>query len=457
LFAQTEKKIWSLAPAPTAVATNGVSAASAWPITAREAKSPVVFSPRKERPLGIAPSKNFAKTEVLAKSSQSEKKPEIHPPSRPTDLKGEKMTPKPWINNLRIYEPGKPIEEVARELGFEHPEQILKLASNENELGPSPLALDAMQDAAAEMHRYPDGSAFYLRQKLAEHLQVAPENLLFGNGSNELIVFLCHAFLETGTNLVMGAEAFAVYFLAAALYQAEVIRVPMPNHTHDLDALLKAIRPETRLVVVVNPNNPTGTSVSPEALDRFIQELPEHVLAIFDEAYFELMPENLKPDLLKYIRAGKKNILLLRTFSKAYGLAGLRIGYAVAHPDLINLLHRVRQPFNVNSMAQAAAYAALEDKKHLNATRKTIFDGLAFFQKELSAIGIKTAPSATNFIMAQTGRAREIFHALQLQKVIVRPLDPYGLPEHIRITIGTAEQNQKVLHALQKVLPSSSL
>jgi histidinol-phosphate aminotransferase len=362
------------------------------------------------------------------------------------------MKSKEWISVLRVYEPGKPIEEVARELGFDDIESIVKVASNENELGPSPMAVEAMQESICEMHRYPDGGAFYLKRKLAGQLGVDPGQLLFGCGSNELIVFLCHVFLEQGKNLVMGAEAFAVYFLAAAMYQAGCIRVPMPEHTHDLDAMLSAITPETRLVAICNPNNPTGTMVPQDAIDRFVEKLPDHVVAVFDEAYFELMPEDQKPDVLKHIRAGKENVIVLRTFSKAYGLAGLRIGYAIGHPEMIQLLNKVRQPFNVNAMAQAAALAALDDVTHLVETREMVFQGLEFFERELPKLGIETVPSGANFILVKTGNGREVFQTLQKRKVIVRPMDPYGLPDHIRITIGTPAQNQTVLEALKEVM-----
>ncbi|VGO22933.1 histidinol-phosphate transaminase [Pontiella sulfatireligans] len=362
------------------------------------------------------------------------------------------MKAKDWISDLRVYEPGKPIEEVARELGFDDIADIVKVASNENELGPSPMAIEAMQEAIPDMHRYPDGGAFYLKRKLVDKIGVEPEQLLFGCGSNELIIFLCHVFMEQGKNLVMGAEAFAVYFLANALYQGETIRVPMPDHVHDLEGMLAAITPDTRLVCICNPNNPTGTIVSAEAIDAFIEKLPDHVVAVFDEAYFEVMPEDKKPDVLKHIRAGKENIIVLRTFSKAYGLAGLRIGYAVGHPKLIGLLNKVRQPFNVNAMAQAAAMAALDDNTHIVETREMVFQGLAFFERELPKLGIETVPSGANFILVKTGNGREVFQKLQKRKVIVRPMDPYGLPDHIRITIGTPEQNQTMLNALKAVM-----
>jgi histidinol-phosphate aminotransferase len=362
------------------------------------------------------------------------------------------MMAKEWISDLRVYEPGKPIEEVARELGFDDIAEIVKVASNENELGPSPMAMKAMQQALTEMHRYPDGGAFYLKKKLATHLNVEPEQLLFGCGSNELIVFLCHVFMEQGKNLIMGAEAFAVYFLANALYQGETIRVAMPDHVHDLDAMLETITPDTRIVAICNPNNPTGTMLSPDAIDDFIDKLPDHVIAVFDEAYFEVMPDAMKPDVLKHIRAGKENVLVLRTFSKAYGLAGLRIGYAVGHPKLINLLNKIRQPFNVSAMALAAAMAALDDKTHIAETRDMVDEGIRFFEHELPKIGVEIVPSGANFMLIKTGNGRSVFQELQQRKVIVRPMDPYGLPEYIRITIGTSEQNAALLNALKEVL-----
>jgi histidinol-phosphate aminotransferase len=364
------------------------------------------------------------------------------------------MKKKEWIENVPVYEPGKPLEEAARELGFDDVADIIKVASNENELGPSPKALAAMAAAANGMHRYPDGGCFYLKQKLADKLDVNPENLLFGNGSNELIEFLGHVFLDPGSNLVMSDCAFVVYRLVAALFNAQAIAVPMKNHTHDLDAMLAAITPETRLVVVCNPNNPTGTAVDPQAIDTFLDRMPDSVLAVFDEAYVELMPDDRKPDLIAQIRAGRKNLIVLRTFSKAYGLAGLRIGYAVAHEELIRTLNHVRQPFNVNAMAQAAALAALDDEEHLEKTRDMGFRGLQFFADGFADMNLEFVPSTANFILVKTVRGREVFSELQKRKVIVRPMNGYGLPGWIRITIGTPEQNRTTLHALREILAS---
>lgn len=359
-----------------------------------------------------------------------------------------------WIPNVPVYQPGKPIEEVARELGFDNIDEIIKVASNENELGPSPKALDAMAAQAAEMHRYPDGGGFYLKNRLAEKFAVKPENILLGNGSNELIEFLGHAYLAPGANLVMSECAFVVYRLVSALFNAETIVAPMKNFGHDLDAMLDAVTPETRIIAVCNPNNPTGTIIMPDEIDTFIEKLPEHVLAVFDEAYFELVPENAQANIVKHIRAGRKNVMVLRTFSKAYGLAGLRIGYGIAHKDVIETLNHVRQPFNANTMAQAAALAALDDEEHLTQTREMVFQGLKLFAEKLPSIGtgLEFVPSYGNFILVKTGNGADVFAELQKRKVIVRPMGGYGLPDWVRITIGTPEQNALVLKALAEVV-----
>ncbi len=357
-----------------------------------------------------------------------------------------------WISSIPVYEPGKPIGEMACELGFDHIDEILKIASNENEMGPSPKAVTAMAVAANEMHRYPDSGGFYLKNKLAEKLHIEPENILLGNGSNELIEFLGHVYLGPGNNLVMSQCAFIVYRLVAALFHAETISVPMKHFTHDLAALLAAITPETRLVIVCNPNNPTGSINTPEEIDAFLKKLPNHVLAVFDEAYFELIPDAMKTDLLQPIRAGRKNMIVLRTFSKAYGLAGLRIGYAIGEKNLIDTMKPVRQPFNVNAMAQAAALAALNDHEHIDQTRNMVFQGLKYFAEKLPTIanGLEFVPSYANFILVKTGNGRDVFKELQKRKIIVRPMNGYDLPDWIRITIGTPKQNETVLNALRE-------
>lgn len=362
------------------------------------------------------------------------------------------ILPKAYVEKLNVYEPGKPIEEVARELGFEDTLGFQKLASNENELGPSPKAMAAMQLAASQMHRYPDGGCFYLKEKLATQLDVQPENLIFGAGSNELIAFLAHVFLGRGTNLIMASQSFAVYFLAAALYEAETVRVPMVKLTHDLDAMLAAITPETRIVAICNPNNPTGTLLTQAELDDFMAKVPDHVVVVMDEAYIELLPVDQQPDMVKYVREGRENVIVLRTFSKSYGLAGLRIGYGIAHPELIKLINKVRQPFNVNAMAQVAALAALDDSEHLEAIRSTVVEGQKYLAEQLESMGVEYVPSVTNFMLVKTGAGRDRFLALQKRKVIVRPMDPYGLPEYIRVSVGTPKQNAIFIRELKAIL-----
>ena len=362
------------------------------------------------------------------------------------------MKPNSWIENVPLYEPGRPLEEVARELGLPDVSVLIKTASNENELGPSPKAIVAMQAAAASMHRYPDGACYYLKQKMAAKLDITPGNILFGNGSNEIIEFLGHVFLGPGTNMVVSETAFVVYRLVSALFNASCIQVPMQDFTHNLEAMRDAITPQTRMIVVCNPNNPTGTSVDPQQLTDWIETIPEHVLVVIDEAYFELMPRHLRPDLLALLRAGKSNLIVLRTFSKAYGLAGLRLGYALASPALVTLLNHARQPFNVNAMAQAAALAALDDDEHLTRSYDNNMQGIAFFEPFLTETGIPFVPTTANFVLMKTGDARTDCKRLLEQGIIARPMQGYGLPEWIRLTIGTPQQNEKMRAALLKLI-----
>jgi len=361
----------------------------------------------------------------------------------------------PWIDDLLVYEPGRPIEEVARELGFDSSAEIIKLASNENALGPSPKAIAAMRDAATSMHLYPDGGAYYLKADLAAALDVRPDQILPGTGSNELIELMGHVFLNENSNIVMSQCAFVVYRLVAMAARARTITVPMQNYTHDLEAMAKAVTPETRLVFVANPNNPTGTMVSQDEIDRFMEQVSPDVVVCFDEAYIELLDPSLQPDTLKYVREGR-NVIVLRTFSKAYGLAGLRIGYAIAPEPCIALLNRVRQPFNVNAMAQAAARAALADTDHVSRTRALVSDGIAQFETGLAALGLSWVPTVVNFMLVEVGAGRSTFSALQKEGVITRPMDGYGLPHHIRVTIGTHAENEKCLQALAAVTGGAS-
>lgn len=361
---------------------------------------------------------------------------------------------RPWVSGLGVYEPGRPIEEVARELGFRDASEIIKLASNENSLGPSPKAVAAMKKAAGQMHLYPDGGAFYLRQALARKLNVGPEQILTGTGSNELIEFIGHVFLDGSTSIVMADKAFVVYKLVADLFRARTIMVPMKQFTHDLEAMARAITPDTRVVFVANPNNPTGTMVGQAALDAFMDRVPDHVVVVFDEAYIELLQPEDQPDCLRYVREGR-NVIVLRTFSKTYGLAGLRLGYGVAPEECIKLMQRVRQPFNTTAMAQAAALAALEDDEYVAKTRLMVEEGLEFFLSAFRSMKLETVPSCANFLLVRVGAGRQVFDAMQRAGVIVRPMDPYGLPDYIRITVGTRSQNRRCIAVLKQVLKSN--
>src|SRR5438105_1452645 len=316
----------------------------------------------------------------------------------------------PALQNLPVYQPGRPVEEVARELGLPA-ENIIKLASNENPLGPSPAALGAMQKALLHINLYPDGNAFYLKQKLAAKLGVQTTNLLLGNGSNEIIEFVGHALLEPGVEVVVSQYGFAVYPLVTKLFRANLITVPARDYGHDLPAMLTAITPETRVIFVANPNNPTGTLAPAAELLRLVNEVPGHVLLVMDEAYLEFLDEPI--DLLPLLRRGDRpNLLLMRTFSKIFGLAGLRIGYGIGHPGLIASLEKVRQPFNINSIAQAGALAALDDQGHLARTRANNALGLGYLQDSFRSLGLEFIPSHANFVLVRVGDGQRVFEEM---------------------------------------------
>jgi len=356
----------------------------------------------------------------------------------------------PFIKTLPVYQPGRPIEEVARELGLAA-DAIIKVASNENPFGPSPLAVAAMQRALAGAHLYPDGSAFHLKQKLAGRFGVEPGNLILGNGSNEIIEFTAHALLAPGDDVVVSQFCFAIYPIAAKMFGANVITVPARNYGHDLAAMLRAITPRTRMVFVANPNNPTGTLAPREELVHFVNDVPENVLLVMDEAYIEFLDDPV--DLVSLIRLGARpNLVLMRTFSKIYGLAGLRIGYGVGEPGFIAALERVRQPFNVNLLAQAAAFAALDDQEHVRKTRANNFAGLEFFEIAFRELKLEFVPPHANFVLARVGNGQAVFEAMQRRGVIVRPMGGYQLPEWIRISIGTPVENERCLEALKFAL-----
>jgi histidinol-phosphate aminotransferase len=360
------------------------------------------------------------------------------------------------LNEIPVYQPGRPIEEVARHLGFA-PSSIIKLASNENPLGPSPKAVAAMQRALANVHLYPDGNAFYLKEALARKLGVQPANLILGNGSNEVIEFVGHAYLAPGVDVVVSQYCFAVYPLITKVFGANVVTVPARDYGHDLPAMLAAITPATRAVFVANPNNPTGTHASAEALRLFVESVPDRVLIALDEAYIEFLEPAKRADFIADILSGKRqNLILMRTFSKIYGLAGLRLGYGIAHPDLIAALEKIREPFNINSIAQAGAIAALDDDEHTRRTRENNAVGLRFVEKACHAMNLDTIPSVANCLLVRVGSGQRIFDALQHEGVITRPMGGYQLPEWIRISIGTPAENERCMVALKKVLAASA-
>ena len=356
----------------------------------------------------------------------------------------------PALKDLPVYQPGRPIEDVARELGLPAA-SIIKLASNENPLGPSPAALAAMQKVLGSLNLYPDGSAFRLKQKLAEKLGISPAHLILGNGSNEIIEFVGHALLAPDAEVVVSQYCFAIYPLVTKIFNATLVTVSAKDHGHDLPAMLRAITPQTRVVFVANPNNPTGTSVSKAELLAFADKIPAHVLLVVDEAYIEFLDD--AADFITGIRAGQRpNILLMRTFSKIFGLAGLRIGYGLAQPELITALEKIRQPFNINSIAQAGALAALDDAEHTRKTRANNALGLKFYEQAFRKLNLEFIPSAANFILVHVGNGQRVFELLQKQGVIVRPMGGYQLGEWIRISVGTPAENERCGKALATVL-----
>ncbi len=358
---------------------------------------------------------------------------------------------KPRVLTQPIYEPGKPISAVAREYGLD-PGRVLKLASNENPFGTSPKALEAAKMALDSAWLYPDGGATELRRKLSDHLGIQPEQVLPGNGSNEIIELLGHAFLGEGDEAVMGAHAFIVYKLVTLLFGAKPVEVPMPGLRHDLKAMAEAVTERTRLVFLPSPNNPTGTANTEEDVFVFVRSLPPNVLFVYDEAYAEYLEK--PPDLRPLIEEGR-NILCLRTFSKIYGMAGFRLGYGYGEPELIALLQQVRQPFNANLLAQEAALGALEDAEWVDFCRMANRQGLKQLETGLLEMGCRITPSSANFVLVEfesEEQAMALFRALQKRGIIVRPLKGYGLGRYLRISVGKPEQNLQVLDTLQGLL-----
>lgn len=353
---------------------------------------------------------------------------------------------KPHIEGLQPYQPGKPTWELERELGIEG---SVKLASNENPLGPSPLAIEAIHEVAASVHLYPDGGAARLREALAKRLCVEPDRLVFGCGCDEILELVAKAFLGPGDECLFAWPSFAMYPIVTAGMGADAVKVPLDaDLVHDLSAMARAITERTRVVIVCNPNNPTGTSVGAAAFDAFVEALPADVVLVVDEAYGEYATREDFPDALGWVER-RPGTAVLRTFSKIYGLAGLRIGYAVADPELAGWLERARHPFNVNLVAEAAALAALEDRSHVERSRTVTREGIEFLTRELAALGIEVWPTDANFLLARTGPG--VHDGLLREGVIVRPLAGFGMPDHVRITIGTRAENERLLEALRRV------
>ena len=352
--------------------------------------------------------------------------------------------------DIMPYVPGKPVDEVQRELGLSHAH---KLASNENIMGPSAKAVEAIRKAAAEVNYYPDGGCYHLTNALAKKHGAAPEQIVIGNGTDEVIRLLCNALLGPDSNVVYAHPSFVMYKISSMVMAAQRIEVPLKNnYDHDLEAMAAAVTPDTRMVFLCNPNNPTATIVKKADVDAFLDKLPDNVLAVFDEAYFEYADDPDYPDSLDYFKAGR-NVVTLRTFSKVYGLAGLRVGYGIMPESLAGVVHRVRNPFNVNQLAQEAALAALGDEEHLAAALKFNNAGKTYLHEQFDRMGLPYAKSQTNFVLVDVGReAQPLYEELLKRGVIVRPGKFLGFPTHLRVSIADAAGNEAFIKELENLL-----
>jgi histidinol-phosphate aminotransferase len=363
-----------------------------------------------------------------------------------------------YVRAIAPYQPGKPISELAREMGLKE-KSIIKLASNENPLGVSPKAKAAIKKALAELGRYPDGNAFELKAALAKRFGVSEECIVVGNGSNDLLEMAAGVFLSPGRSAVYSQHAFAVYPLATQARGAKSIVVPAKNYGHDLEAMLAAIAPDTRVVFIANPNNPTGTFVPGAEIEAFLGRAPREVAVVVDEAYTEYLPRELRYDSVAWLDK-YPNFILTRTFSKVYGLAGLRVGFGLMQPAVADLLNRVRQPFNVNSLALAAATAALDDRAFVAESTRMNRAGMARLERAFRKLGLEYLPSCANFVTfavprhGEDSRAGVVYENLLRQGVIVRPVAGYGMPDHLRVTVGTPKENDRFLEALEAALDS---
>lgn len=361
---------------------------------------------------------------------------------------------KAHLASVKTYQPGKPLEELKRDLGIKN---AVKMASNENALGPSPKAMAAVRKALSKAHRYPDGGCYSLRQKLAKFLQVPAGWLVFGNGSDELLVFAARAFVSKGDEVVIADPTFLIYEIACSVEDGRIVKVPMKHFRYDLESMKNKINLRTKLIFIANPDNPVGTYIHQEALHAFLRAVPGNVMVVLDEAYYEF--GRIKKDYPNSLQLLKKypNLVVTRTFSKAYGLAGLRVGYAVAAPEVVHAMNKVREPFNVNLLAQEAAAAALDDRNHLNRTIKLVNAGRKFLTLSLEKMGIHCVDTVTNFILADLNReALPVYEALLRRGVIVRPMNAWGLKTFLRVTIGKKEENEKFIEKLKEALKAQS-
>ena len=359
------------------------------------------------------------------------------------------VKPRETIHRINPYKPGKPEAEVQRELGLE---KVVKLASNENNLGPSPKAIEAMREAVTDVHRYPEGSGHYLVHALAAKFGLPFEQIILGNGANDLVELVVKTFAGPGDNVVSGHPSFIMYEIAARIMDAEYRAVPLRDYRFDLPAMAEVVDERTRAVLIANPNNPTGTIVTRAEVEDFLGKIPPHVLVVLDEAYFDFVTADDYPDALDYVRRGMP-VMAMRSFSKNYGLAGLRLGWAAAVPEIVGAMHRIRQPFNANRLAQVAAVAALEDDEHLARSQKLVVEGRAQLYAGLENLDVAYVPTQANFVLINLGReAMPVFQELMKLGVIVRPMAGWGLPEAIRVSIGTAAENDVFLEALAEVL-----
>ncbi|MGZ5047316.1 MAG: histidinol-phosphate transaminase [Usitatibacter sp.] len=354
------------------------------------------------------------------------------------------------VRSIAPYIPGKPIAETARELGLAEAD-ILKMASNENPLGASPKAVAAIRGALDELHYYPDGSGYELKAVLARKLGLEPANFVLGNGSNDVLELVARAFLTTADSAVFSRHAFMVYALAVQAIGAKAIEVPAKAYGADLDAIAAAVRPDTKIVFLANPNNPTGTFTPWAELEAFVARMPRSVLVVLDEAYGEYLPDELKSPTPRWL-AKHPNLVVSRTLSKAFGLAGLRVGYGFAHPAVAEIMNRVRQPFNVNHLAMVAACAALEDDAFIEKSRANNAAGLVQLEAGFRRLGLEYVPSRGNFITVRVGDAARVYDCLLREGVIVRPIAGYGMPEHLRVTVGLPAQNDRFLAALERAM-----